>query len=96
MSNYFRYFIRASVPCQSTVSVEKIPRPIGPFLFATEPNYLLKFYYIDLGFSETKENYMLMLSKDHLDYKLFLSFANTVAIIAASEIVDWCEAFELL
>lgn len=88
-----RAFVRDCVHYLSTVGGEKIPRPFGLAVHETKANDLLQYNYMKLGATRKREKYAMMLLDNHLDYKWFFAFPETLAENGATEIIDWCAAF---
>jgi Integrase core domain/RNase H-like domain found in reverse transcriptase/Integrase zinc binding domain len=94
MAKDFKVFVQNCLHCVATVPEDKVPRPLGTQLQATEPNEILNFDLLYIGLSRDGKYQYLLLLKDDLSGHLWLVPCRTAyAATTFDALLRWFAVF---
>jgi Integrase zinc binding domain len=89
-----KVFVQNCLHCVATIHGDKVPRPLGTQLHATNPNGILHFYFLYVGLSRDRKYQHLLLLKDDLSGYLWLvPFRTADAAATVDALMRWFAVF---
>lgn len=70
-----------------------MPHPFGPAVYSNSPNDLVQFDYVELGVTDDREKYLLMIRNDYSEYFWIFTFTSTPSEHFSRAIIDWSAKF---
>jgi Integrase core domain len=97
MAKDFKVFVQNCLHCVATIPGDKVPRPLGTKLHATNPNEILPFDFLYIGLSRDGKYQYLLLLKDDLSGYLWLVPCRTAdAAATVDALMRWLAVFDVV
>lgn len=93
MEHDINSFINSCLHCITSSSGQKVPRPLGHTIHATEPNQVIHFDFCYMGKSTSAHEYVLIIKDDLTSFVWLKPTVSADAVTTADILLEWFSSF---